>query len=163
LISDVLPLLLGLIQVKNAEGSCQAMAQNARTLTLQILQKIWNAKNPSLIPQLYSDQCVIHTPDGELRGIEGSKQLYQTYIASFPDVQFEIQQIVAEGDMAVAQLIFTGTHKGPLGKVPASGNFVRVANNCFFRFADGKLVEQKGVWDSLSLMRQINADLHRET
>jgi predicted ester cyclase len=36
---------------------------------------------------------------------------------------------------------------------------VRVANNCFFRFADGKLVEQKGVWDSLSLMRQINADL----
>ena len=135
------------------------MTQDARTLTLRILQEIWNAKNPSLIEELYSDDCVIHTPNGEVRGVEGSKRLYQTYTSSFPDVQFEIQQIVAEGDMASAQLVFTGTHKGPLGEIPASGNFVKVANNCFFRFVGGKLIEQKGVWDSLSLMRQINADL----
>lgn len=138
------------------------MAQDARTLTTRILLEIWNAKIPSLIPELYSDDCVIHTPDGEVRGVEGSRQLYQTYIGAFPDVQFEIQQIIAEGDRAVAQLVFTGTHQGPLGKVPASGNSVRVANACFFRFAGGKLVEQQGVWDSLSLMRQINADLQRE-
>ena len=135
------------------------MAQNSRKLTSRILLEIWNAKNPSLIEELYSDDCVIHTPDGEVRGIEGSKRLYETYISSFPDVQFEIQQIVAEGDMASAELVFTGTHKGPLGTIPPSGHFVKVANHCFFRFADGKLVEQKGVWDSLSLMRQINADL----
>ena len=139
--------------------SRQIMAYDSRTLTSRILQEIWNAKNPSLIDELYSDDCVIYTPDGEVRGIEGSKRLYQTYTSSFPDVRFEIQQIVAESDMASAQLLFTGTHKGPLGKIPASGNFVKVANNCFFRFADGKLVEQKDVWDSLSLMRQINADL----
>ena len=135
------------------------MTQDARTLTTRILLEIWNAKIPSLIPELYSDDCVIHTPDGEVRGVEGSRQLYQTYIGAFPDVQFEIQQIIAEGDRAVAQLVFTGTHQGPLGKVPASGNSVKVANACFFRFAGGKLVEQQGVWDSLSLMRQINADL----
>jgi steroid delta-isomerase-like uncharacterized protein len=135
------------------------MAQNSRMLTLRILQEIWNAKNPSLIDELYSDDCIIHTPDGEVRGVEGGKLLYRTYTSSFPDVEFEIEQIVAEGDMASAQLVFTGTHRGALGRIPASGNFVRVANNCFFRFADGKLVEQKGVWDSLSLMRQINADL----
>lgn len=135
------------------------MAQDSRALVLRILQEVWNAKNPSLIDDLYSDDCVIHTPDGEVHGVEGSRRLYQTYTASFPDAQFEIQQIVAEGDTASAQLLFTGTHKGPLGDIPASGNFVRVANNCFFRFSDGKLVEQKGVWDSLSLMRQIGADL----
>ena len=42
---------------------------------------------------------------------------------------------------------------------PASGNSAKVANNCLLRCADGKVVEQTGVWDSLSLMRQINADL----
>jgi steroid delta-isomerase-like uncharacterized protein len=135
------------------------MAQHPRRLTLRIIQEIWNAKNPSLIEELYSDDCVIHTPDGEVRGVEGSKRLYQTYTSSFPDLQFEIQQIVAEGDMASAQLVFTGTHMGPLGEIPASGNFVKVVNNCFFRFADGELVAQQGVWDSLSLMRQINANL----
>jgi steroid delta-isomerase-like uncharacterized protein len=137
----------------------RTMAGDARTLTLRIIQEIWNAKNPSLIEELYSDDCVIHTPDGEARGVGGSRRLYQTYTSSFPDLQFEIQQIVAEGDMASAQLVFSGTHKGALGEIPASGNFVKVTNNCFFRFADGKLVEQKGVWDTLSLMRQINADL----
>jgi hypothetical protein len=53
------------------------------------------------------------------------------------------------------QLLFTGTHKGPLGELLASGTFVKVAYNCFFRFADGKLVKQKGLWDTLSFMQQI--------
>ena len=131
------------------------MAQDPRALTLRILQEIWNAKNPSLIEELYGNDCVIHTPDGEMRGIEGSRRLYDTYTSAFPDIQFEIQEIVAENDIASAQLLFTGTHKGPLGETPASGNFVKVANNCFFRFADGKVVEQQGVWDSLSFMQQI--------
>jgi steroid delta-isomerase-like uncharacterized protein len=131
------------------------MAQDSRALTLRILQEIWNAKNPSLIEELYSNDCVIHTPDGEVHGIEGSKHLYQTYTSAFPDMRFEIQQIVAENDTAAAQLVATGTHKGPLGEIPASGNFVKVSNACFFQFADGKLVKQKGVWDSLSLMQQI--------
>lgn len=131
------------------------MAQDARALTLRVLREIWNAKNPSLIEELHSNDCVIHTPDGEVHGVEGSKRLYHTYTSAFPDMQFEIQQIVAENDTASAQLLFTGTHKGPLGEIPASGNFVKVANNCFFRFADGQVVKQKGVWDSLSFMQQI--------
>lgn len=135
------------------------MSHDPRALTLRILQGIWNAKNPALVKELYSEECIIHTPDGEVRGIEGARRLYDAYTLAFPDVQFEIQHIVAESDMASAQLMFTGTHKGALGGIPASGNFVRVANNCFFRFHAGKLVEQKGVWDSLSLMRQIGADL----
>ncbi|NOG71264.1 ester cyclase [Roseicella sp. DB1501] len=135
------------------------MPQDPRALTLRILQDIWNAKDPSLIEEAYADDCVIHTPDGEVRGVEGARRLYEAYTSSFPDVRFEIRQIVAEGDTASAQLVFTGTHEGPLGAVPASGNRVRVANNCFFRFVSGRLVEQEGVWDSLSLMRQIGADL----
>lgn len=131
------------------------MAQDPRALTLRILQEVWNAKNPSLIDELYSNDCVIHTPDGEVHGVEGSKRLYDTYTRAFPDMQFEIQQIVAEKDISSAQLLFTGTHKGPLGELPASGNFVKVANNCFFRFADGKVIKQQGVWDSLSFMQQI--------
>ena len=120
---------------------------------------MWNAKNASLIDELYSDDCVIHTPDGEVRGIDGARDLYDVYTSSFPDVRFEIEQIVAEGDMAIAQLVFTGTHLGALGDIPASGNAVRIDNSCFFRFSEGRLVEQKGVWDSLSFMRQIGADL----
>ena len=67
------------------------MAQDARALTLRIFQQIfWNAKNPSLIEELYSKDSVIHTPDGEVRGVEGSKHLYHSYTSAFPDLQFEI-------------------------------------------------------------------------
>ena len=97
------------------------MAQDARALTLRILQEIWNAKNPSLIEELYGKDSVIHTPDGEVHGIEGSKHLYHTYTSAFPDLQFEIQEIVAEDDAAAAQLPFTGTHKD-LGELPASAS-----------------------------------------
>jgi len=91
------------------------MAPSSRVLTLRILQEIWNAKDPSLIEELYSKDSIIHTPDGELRGIEGSKHLYHTCTSAFPDLQFEFQEIVAENDAAAAQLLFIGTHKEPLG------------------------------------------------
>jgi len=120
------------------------MEQASRTLTLRIIRDIRNVKNPPLIDGLYSEDCIIHTPDGDICGVEGGKRLYQTYTTSFPDVQFEVQQIVCEGDMASARSLFTGTHKGgSLGKIPASGNFVKVANICLFRLAGGKLVEKR--------------------
>jgi hypothetical protein len=53
------------------------MAQDSRALTSRILQEIWNAKNPSLFEELYSNDCVIQTPDGEVHGVAG-KHLYHT-------------------------------------------------------------------------------------
>ena len=60
------------------------MASDARALALKIMEDLWNQKTPALIDELFADNCVIHTPDGALYGIEGAKQLYAAYVSSSP-------------------------------------------------------------------------------
>ena len=131
------------------------MPKDSRTLALDILEETWNKKNPELIEGLYSTECVIHTPDGKLHGIEGGKQLYAAYTASFPDVHFTIEDVIAEDDRVAVRYLFNGTHQGELRGIPPTGKYVTVSGSVFFRFADGKLIEQRGLWDSLSFMQQL--------
>src|SRR3972149_5896263 len=54
-------------------------------------------------------------------GPEGSKQLVMVYRNAFPDVQFTIDEQIAEGDKVVTRWTARGTHKGELAGVPATG------------------------------------------
>jgi steroid delta-isomerase-like uncharacterized protein len=131
------------------------MPKDAKALVLAILEETWNKKTPALIEELYGTNCIIHTPDGALHGIEGAKQLYAAYTTSFPDVHFTIEDIIAEDDRVAVRYIFHGTHRGALRGIPPTGKHVTVVGSVFFRFADGKLIEQRGLWDSLSFMQQL--------
>jgi steroid delta-isomerase-like uncharacterized protein len=131
------------------------MPKDAKALALEILEETWNKKTPALIEELYSTNCIIHTPDGALHGIAGAKQLYAAYTTSFPDMHFTIEDIIAEDDRVAVRYIFNGTHHGALRDIPPTGKHVTVVGSVFFRFADGKVVEQRGLWDSLSFMQQL--------
>jgi steroid delta-isomerase-like uncharacterized protein len=133
------------------------MAATPKTLALRIVEECWNQKTPALLATLYAASCVIHTPDGALHGLAGATQLYTAYTTAFPDTHFTIEDIVTEGDTVVIRYTFAGTHQGPLREMAATGKRVTVAGMVLFRFADGKAIEQRGVWDSLSLMQQLGA------
>ena len=64
-------------------------------------------------------------------------------MAGFPDLQVKIERIVAEGEMVVAQVIFSGTHKGEFLGVAPTGKPMSFALIDIFRFKEGKVVE---VW-----------------
>jgi steroid delta-isomerase-like uncharacterized protein len=119
------------------------------------MEDLWNQKTPTLIEELFASNCVIHTPDGALHGIDGAKQLYNAYVSSFPDVHFTIEDIVADDDKAAIRYTFNGTHHGPLRGIAPTGKSTSVAGAVFFHFAAGKVIEQRGIWDSLALMQQL--------
>ncbi len=131
------------------------MASDAGALALKIMEDLWNQKTPALIDELFADNCVIHTPDGALYGIEGAKQLYAAYVSSFPDVHFTIEDIVTDEDKAAIRYTFNGTHHGDLKGIAPTGKSASVAGAVFFHFAEGKVIEQRGIWDSLDFMQQL--------
>jgi predicted ester cyclase len=74
---------------------------------------------------------------------------------AFPDLHFEIEELVAEGDTVAGRLTMSGTHEGPLMGTPPTGRSVRQDHMHFVRFRDGKTVEHWGVRDDLGMMRQL--------
>jgi len=61
----------------------------------------------------------LHT--GVLQGRAGARQHYNTYVTAFPDCQITIDDMVAEGDKVVVRWTATGTHRGELAGITATG------------------------------------------
>ena len=90
-------------------------------------------------------------------GVEGAKKTITMYREAFPDISFEIEFQLAEGDMVATRWTGTGTHQGPLMGVEPSGNKSTTTGIGIDRIEDGKIVESWNSWDTLGLMQAIGA------
>lgn len=66
--------------------------------------------------------------------------------------------MVAEGDKVIVRYAFTGTHRGSLADIPASGKRANVTNGfSMFRVVAGKVSEGNFAWDKYALLQQLGA------
>ena len=87
---------------------------------------------------------------------DGVRQFFGMYLAAFPDLRMEPEDIVASGDKVVARVRATGTHTGEFMGMPPSGKNVDVELIDIIRFADDGLAhEHWGVSDQMKMMQQL--------
>ena len=87
---------------------------------------------------------------------EGMLDFFRALLTAFPGFQMHVEDLVADGDKAVARVRATGTQQGEFMGVPATGADVDVELIDIMRFdAAGLLCEHWGVADMLSLMQQL--------
>jgi predicted ester cyclase len=80
------------------------------------------------------------------------------YRAAFPDLQMDPQDVLGNGDKAVARVRAIGTNLGGLTGMPATGKRVEVQLIDIIRFGDDGLAgEHWGVFDALGMMQQLGA------
>ncbi|WP_242681777.1 ester cyclase [Paraburkholderia hospita] len=77
--------------------------------------------------------------------------------SGFPDIQWTLEEVIAEDDKIAARFIMRGTHQAPFFGVPASGRKIQVQAMNFYRYSSGKIVEERGQPDLLALLQQIDA------
>ena len=85
------------------------------------------------------------------------RETFDTYAGAFPDCNIEIDQFVSEGSTVACHYTFSGTHQGDLAGIPASAKKVSVQGIGIFRLEGAQLVEERVVWNALTMMRQIGA------
>lgn len=87
---------------------------------------------------------------------EGVKEFFRMYVAAFPDLRFELEDVIASGDKVVTRARATGTHEGEFMGMPATGKRVDVQLIDIIRFGDDGLAhEHWGVVDALTMMQQL--------
>ena len=120
--------------------------------------EMWGGGNLALVEELASPDYVYRAPGiEEVRGAKAFKELVTFYRTAFPDLSNTIEDQVAENDTVVTRGTTHGTHKAPLGNIPASGKRITVPWVMISRFDGEKIAEEWEVYDSLGLMRQIGA------
>ena len=90
-------------------------------------------------------------------GREGLKQFLSEFFIAFPDIHANIEHIVAENDLVVVFLNFTGTHKGEYQGRPSTNKQVTTRSADLYRIENEKIVEHWDVVDQLNLLQQTGA------
>ncbi len=119
---------------------------------------VWSNGQTSLLDTIISPDFVCHFIGGlEWYGIEGAKNSIINHKKSFPDWTEEIVDIIAEGDKVVTRYKSTGTHQGAFNGVDSTGNKVIIYETSIYRLANGKIIEQWGFPDEVSLRSQLQS------
>lgn len=135
------------------------MTVEANKLTMQRFVEFINTASENLAQELISPNAVFHVPGRSepMRGPEGYLAIIGMMRDGFPDVQWTLEEMVADGDKVAARFIMRGTHQGTFFGVPSSGKKIAVQAMNIYRLSDGKVVEEHGQPDMLGLLQQIGA------
>lgn len=108
-----------------------------------------------------------NTPDGvdhqEPLGTDFIVHLKRVIVAlrtAFPDLHFEIHDVLAEGDNVAFRATMTGTHQGTLSlmpgqALPATGRQIAVPHMYFMRIVNGKTVDLWHLWNAPMMLTQL--------
>jgi steroid delta-isomerase-like uncharacterized protein len=110
------------------------------------------------IDELVDPDAVMRTPmPTEKTGADLLKEVFATLLRAYPDLHITIEDLIEEGDKVVMRDTVTGTHRGELMGIPATGKSVTYNEIFIARFAGGRMAETWGVVDVLSQLRQLGA------
>jgi len=122
----------------------------------RMLGEVWSKGNLDLVDELVDANYVFDDPMAPgVRGPEGLKQLVTMYRTGYPDLQFTIEDQLADGDKVINRWSCGGTHQGELMGIPATGKQTTTSGISITRFEGGKAVEEWTRWDALGWLQQL--------
>lgn len=130
-----------------------------KTIVRRWLKDLFEKGNLSLADELFTKDSISHDrsgPNGEWpRGPEGPRAVAQYYRGAFPDIQYTIEDQIAEGDKVVTRWTARGTNNGSLMGMPATGKTALVTGIETDRLENGKIAESWVNFDAMTMLVQL--------
>ncbi|MGB2954048.1 MAG: ester cyclase [Gaiellaceae bacterium] len=135
------------------------MSEQNKVAMRRFYDDVVNKGNVDLIDDLLTEDFREYEqlPPGLEPTREGVKQLFRTFREAFPDLRFEVEDLLADDDKVVARITIRGTHEGEFMGIPATGKKVEFGGIDIVQFRDGKAVAHWGVSDTAGMLEQLGA------
>ncbi|HEX5170196.1 MAG TPA: ester cyclase [Cyclobacteriaceae bacterium] len=119
--------------------------------------KIWNEGHLRLLEDLIAPDYVNHSASiaNPEPGPKGLYPIIESIRKGFPDLHYEIKDLIITDDKVVARVVMTGTLLGELWGIAPNGKRVEVNQVNIERIADGKIREHWRVTEELLMMKQL--------
>jgi predicted ester cyclase len=151
--------VLGVCLAVGGQTTADIVAQNKRIAYLEV-EKLWNEGDLAVADQVYAPGQILHLRGESYPfGPDAAKKAVASMRKAFPDFEFKIEDIVAEGDKLAIRYIFTGTHQGKIWGIAPTGKKISVTQTTIIRFADGKMIEAWEDYDEYGMRLQLGMEL----
>ena len=129
-----------------------------KAVARRFFTEVWGGGSEAVAQELLADSYVGHMT-GAPAPLDraGWLSFFRDFRIAFPDAQFTIEDMIAEGDRVVMRLTMRGTHRGVFNGIPATGKSVVVVGTSIERIVDGRIVEGWVTNDALGMLQQLGA------
>ena len=119
--------------------------------------EVWNQGKLEVLDELLDKKYLNHTPStpNPPAGPGGLKPIVAAIRKAFPDLHYEIKEVIVNDSMAVARVVMTGTQVNQLFDLPPTGKKITVNQVTIEKIRQGKIIEHWRVTDELTLMKQL--------
>ncbi len=115
----------------------------------------WQERRLDELDEQYAPDWIGHFPGFELRGPQAHRDKGTVFSTAFPDAQYTVEALIAEGDLVASRYTMRATHQGELRNIPPTGRSVVHTANNLHRIAYGKIAEQWSEYDYQVLLQQL--------
>lgn len=131
---------------------------------INIVRKVFDGFNShNLDATVYYLADSVKTTDPSYMDVmnkDQSRMYNKRFIDAFPDLHFELKDIVAQGNCVAISWMAKGTHKAPLQNpmgdpIPATNRSVQVHGCTVCELQDNMIVRQEIYWDQLTFLTQL--------
>jgi steroid delta-isomerase-like uncharacterized protein len=146
------------IHIINEEGDDVMKPEASKPVMIRFTEFI-NTASEALAAELISPDAIFHVPGRHepMRGPAGYLAIIQMMREGFPDIQWTLEEMIAEGDKVAARFTMRGTHLGTFFGTPSTGKKIAVQALNIYRLSRGQIIEETGQPDLLGLLQQIGA------
>jgi steroid delta-isomerase-like uncharacterized protein len=130
-----------------------------RELFQRYFDEVTNKGNLDLVDEMFAEDYKHHDPANPdpngVGGVEDVKFHLQALLNAFPDMQFKVDDMVAQGDDIVVRWTATCTHTGDYFGIPPTNKSATITGMNSWRVEDGKAVEGWVNRDDMGLLQQL--------
>ena len=126
-----------------------AHTHSTRDVVEQLVSDVWNAARLSSVDELVASADAPAVLD-----------FHVDRRRSFPDLRYEVVDLIADGERASLRWRATGTQDGPFGPVGPTGRRAEWSGATFFRVVDGRVTESWSANELFQLLKQLGATVH---
>jgi len=113
----------------------------------------------SLYEECFDRDCKQYMPpNAEPVGFEEYKPMARGIYESFPEIDHQITDLIAEGDRVVATIWVRTMHEGAFFGIPATGKNLEWTSIAVFRLAEGKIKARWEIADVQGILEQLESE-----
>jgi steroid delta-isomerase-like uncharacterized protein len=135
------------------------MSEKNKALMRRWFEEVWNQGRTDVIDELLADDVVIHgladAAGNPVRGAEAFREFHRQFRGAFPNMNVTVEDVIAEGDRAVARCDVRGHHSGDHLGFKATNAPVEFSGIAIARIENGKIAEAWNQFDFMEMNKQL--------
>ena len=120
-----------------------------------------NRSDETVYQEMYAPEYSWHFPSNNPKVMTREEEAggVKSAWSGFPDLHWDIEEMVSSGDRVIVRYVERGTHKGEYQGLRPTGNMLEACGVWMARIKDGKIVEVREDFDELGWMQQLGMEL----